>query len=129
MADSAATLVKRVYDAYLAGDLETAHAQFAEDAVGYDHGTNARAGTYAGKSAVVEQTMKISGLTNGTLTTVVKEVLDGGDYAAVVETATATREGRELDVDVCTLYRARDGKLVEYHILPLDQAAWDRFWA
>ena len=38
MADTAATLVKRVYDAYLAGDIEVAHEQFAEDVVGYDHG-------------------------------------------------------------------------------------------
>jgi hypothetical protein len=59
--------------------------------------------------------------------TAVKEILDGDEYVATVEHVTGKREGRELNVDVCTLYRGRDEKIVEWHILPIDVAASDQF--
>ncbi len=57
------------------------------------------------------------------------DFLGGNEHAATLERVTGRRHGRELDLDVSTLYRVSDGKIVEFHILPTDQAAWDEFWA
>ena len=129
MAETTGQIVKRVYDCYLRGDLDGAYEQFAHDAVWYDRGNNARAGIYTGKAAIAAHTIQIAALTDGTLSTSVQEILDGDEYAAVIEIVSGKRHGRELNLEVCTLYHSREGKIVDYHILPLDHSAWDKFWA
>ena len=130
MAESAADIVKRVHDCYLAGDLDGVQACMADDVVQHDHGTNARAGTYRGKNGIAEFIALIYELSDGTISTTVKEILGGIEYAAVIETATAERQGHVLKVDVCTVWHRNDaGFLDEIHIMPLEQGPWDRFWA
>ncbi|MEX1006581.1 MAG: GNAT family N-acetyltransferase [Acidimicrobiia bacterium] len=89
--------------------------------VQHDHGTNARAGTYRGKSGIAQFIALITELTDGALTTDVKEILGGDEYATVIETATGKRQGQELNLDVCTLYHVNNaGAVDEIHIMPLD---------
>jgi ketosteroid isomerase-like protein len=130
MTEGAASIVKRVHDCYLAGDLDGVQACMAEDVVQHDHGTNARAGIYLGKNGISEFIALIYDLTDGTISTTVKEILGGIDYAAVIETATAERNGQALNLDVCTVWHLNEAGVVdEIHIMPLDQGPWDQFWA
>jgi hypothetical protein len=129
MAYTTTQAVRELYDAYARGDLDVITELIAEAAVWHDPGSSARAGVYAGVAAVREHTVAISTLTDGTLANAVKAILDGGEYAAVVERVTGTRRERSLDLDVCTVFRGADGKLVEWWVLPFDPAAWDAFWA
>jgi uncharacterized protein len=129
MAETTGQIVKRIYDCYLRGDLDGVYERFVDEAVWYDHGDNARAGIYTGKAAIAAHTIQIAALTDGTLSTSVQEILDGDEYAAVVEMATGRRHGRALNLKICTLWHSRAGKIIDLHTLPLDRSAWDEFWA
>jgi hypothetical protein len=48
---------------------------------------------------------------------------------AALERATAQRNGRELDMDCCSMYTLREGKIAELHVLPFDAARWNEFWS
>ena len=127
--DSPVSVLRRSMDAFLVGDLEASLREMSDDVVWFDQGTNARAGTYRGKNAVRDHAAQIFELTDGTLGTVTTDFMGGDEYAATLERVTGRRHGRELDLAVSSLYRVSDGKIVEFHILPTDQAAWDEFWA
>jgi uncharacterized protein len=129
MAETTFQAVCELYDAYARGDLDALTGLIAEEAVWHDPGSSARAGVYAGVAAIGEHTVAISTLTDGTLANAVKAILDGGEYAAVVERVTGARRERLLDLDVCTVFRGVDGKLMEWWVLPFDPATWDAFWA
>jgi ketosteroid isomerase-like protein len=130
MTQSAADVVRRIHDCYLAGDLDGVQASMAEEVVQHDHGSNARAGVYRGKDGIAEFIGLIYELSDGTISTTVKEVLGGSEYAAVIETATAQRRGKGLNLDVCTVWHVNGaGAVDEIHIMPLDQGSWDEFWA
>jgi ketosteroid isomerase-like protein len=73
--------------------------------------------------------VQLAVLTDGTIATKVKEILSGENYVAVVERATAKRKGGVLDMDCCSVYTMRDGKIAELRVLPFDAAAWDEFWS
>jgi ketosteroid isomerase-like protein len=127
--NSPAEMVQRMMDGFYTGDLAAAMQVVADDAVWYDQGTNSRAGTYRGKDAILAHTGQIFALTDGTLASTMADLMSGRDHAATVERVTAQRLDRILDLHVSTLYRAKGGKIVAWHILPTDQTVWDSFWA
>jgi uncharacterized protein len=99
------------------------------DSVWDEAGRNQRTGVYRGKEAILEDAMQLAVLTDGTIATTVKEILPGADHVAVLERATAKRNGRVLDMDCCSVYTLRDGKIAELHVLPFDADGWDEFWS
>jgi ketosteroid isomerase-like protein len=123
-----ARVIDAVYQAYVTGDLAAFEA-YTDDSVWHELGQNDRTGVYRGIQQIIEHGMQLAALTDGTIATQVIEILPGGDHVAVLEHATAKRKGRALDMDCCTVYRLREGKIAEMHVLPFDAAAWDEFWS
>jgi ketosteroid isomerase-like protein len=77
--------------------------------------------------AIVEHGMPLAVLTDGTIATEVKAILPGDEYVAVIERATAKRKGQVLDMDCCSVYTVRDGKIADLIVLPFDAAPWKEF--
>ncbi|MCW2650978.1 MAG: uncharacterized protein QOE41_3363 [Mycobacterium sp.] len=123
-----AQVIHELYDAYVTGIIAAFDA-YTDDSVWVEVGRNERTGVYRGKQAILEHGMQLAVLTDGTIATKVEEILPGDDHVAVLERATAKRNGRELDMDCCTMYTLRDGKIAELHVLPFDAARWDEFWS
>jgi ketosteroid isomerase-like protein len=123
-----AQVIHELYDAYVTGNL-AAFDVYTEDSVWVEVGRNERTGVYRGKQAILEHGMQLAVLTDGTIATKVEEILPGDNHVAVLERATAKRNGRELDMDCCSMYTLRDGKIAELHVLPYDAAKWDEFWS
>jgi ketosteroid isomerase-like protein len=123
-----AQVIHELYDAYVTGNL-AAFDVYTEDSVWVEVGRNERTGVYRGKQAILEHGMQLAVLTDGTIATKVEEILPGDNHVAVLERATAKRNGRELDMDCCSMYTLRDGKIAELHVLPYDAARWDEFWS
>ena len=123
-----AQVIHELYDAYVTGNIAAFDA-YTDDSVWVEVGRNERTGIYRGKQAILEHGMQLAVLTDGTIATKVEEILPGNDHVAVLERATAKRNGRELDMDCCSIYTLRDGKIAELHVLPFDAAIWDEFWS
>jgi ketosteroid isomerase-like protein len=123
-----AQVIHELYDAYVTGNIAAFDA-YTDDSVWVEVGRNERTGVYRGKQAILEHGMQLAVLTDGTIATKVEEILPGNDHVAVLERATAKRNGRELDMDCCSMYTLRDGKIAELHVLPFDAARWDEFWS
>jgi ketosteroid isomerase-like protein len=121
-------VIEALYQAYVTGDL-TAFEAYTDDSVWTELGSNQRTGVYAGMHAIIEHGMQLAVLTDGTIATKVIEILPGDDHVAVLERATAERKGRALDMDCCSVYAMRDGKIAQLNVLPFDAAAWNEFWS
>ena len=123
-----AQVIEAVYQAFSTGDLAAFDA-YTDASVWDEAGRNQRTGVYRGKEAILEHAMQLAVLTDGTIATTVKEILPGADHVAVLERATAKRNGRVLDMDCCSVYTLRDGNIAELHVLPFDADGWDEFWS
>ena len=100
-----ASLVRRLFTAFERKDAFALRGFFAEDAV-----------------------WQVGGLTDGTYTSRLIDVLASDERAAVLYRATGRREGRELDIDQLLLFTLRDGVVTEVLALPSDRFAFDTFW-
>lgn len=120
-------VIHELYDAYVTGNL-AAFDVYTDDSVWVERGRNERTGVHRGKQAILEHAMQLAVLTDGTIATTVKEILPGEGYVAVLERATAKRNGHQLEMDCCSMYTLRAGKIAELNVLPFDAARWDEFW-
>lgn len=123
-----AQVIHELYDAYVTGNL-AAFDVYTEDSVWVEVGRNERTGLYRGKQAILDHGMQLAVLTDGTIATKVEEILPADNHVAVLERASAKRNGRELDMNCCSMYTLREGKIAELHVLPYDAARWDEFWS
>lgn len=128
-ASTNAQVIDALYQAYIAGDLAAVTDGYTDSSVWADVGYNERSGVYRGKQAILEHAMQLATLTDGTIATKVNAILSGDNYVAALERATAQRKGRVLDMDCCTIYTMREGKIAEMRQLPFDAAVWDEFWS
>ncbi|MHC1558720.1 nuclear transport factor 2 family protein [Actinomycetospora sp. C-140] len=130
MGDPAAVdVVRRVYAALAARDLDAVAACFAEDAVWVLPGTSPVAGTHRGWAAIRDDFLaKLGPLSGGTFRNELLDVCAGDRFVVAVQHATAEHRGRRLDVTGCQLLRVEDGLIVEGRGHYSDQAALDAFW-
>ncbi|MDT5344900.1 MAG: uncharacterized protein QOE52_4084 [Mycobacterium sp.] len=121
-------VINELYEASVTGNIAALDV-YTDDSVWVEVGSNRRTGVYRGKQAILEHAMQLAVLTDGTIATNVTEILPGDNHVAVLERATAKRNGSELDMDCCSMYTLHDGKIVELHVLPFDAARWDEYWS
>ena len=126
---SAVDVVRRLYAAFAARDLDAVTDCLAEDAVWTLPGTSPIAGTHHGAAAIRDDFLaKLGPLSGGTLRSELLDVCMGDEYVVAVQHATAQHDGRSLDVTACQLMRVEGGRIVEVRGHYSDQAALDDFW-
>lgn len=125
-----AALVRRGYDAFNSGDMETLMGLFDENASWHTPGESSIAGDFMGRDAAFEQFGRYGGDTGGTFQAELKYVLtDDDDHAVGVHRNTAERDGKQLDVDCCLFFEIKDGRVVSGREHFFDLSAWDEFWS
>jgi ketosteroid isomerase-like protein len=97
---------KKAYEAYAAGDVETAVSTFDDDIEWSIPGNSALSGSYRGKGEFIELLGKLA---EKSFTTTPQRILGDGDDVVVITKTTAGGESG-LQADVLTY---RDGKLVK----------------
>ena len=102
-------VVKKGYEAFAAGDMETLMSVLDDNIEWIQPGESAVSGTYHGKGEIGEY---ISRLAEKSTTVEPRRFLADGDIVVVLSEVTAGGETSQ-DADVYTL---RDGKLVGAHI-------------
>lgn len=123
-------VVRRMYAAINAGDVATAAACFAPDAVWILPGRGPLAGTHRGVQEIHQNFFaQLGPLSGGTFQAELLDVTEGERYVVAVQRATAEHGGTTLDVTGCQLMTVQDGQITEVRGHYSDQYALDDFWS
>jgi len=125
-----AAIVRRGYEAFNAGDLETPTEPFDEGASWHTPGRSPIAGDHVGREAAFAQFGRYGGDTGGTFKAELRSLLEDEEGRVVgVHHNTADREGKHLDVECCLVFELKDGRVVDGREFFYDVHAWDDFWS
>jgi acyl-CoA thioester hydrolase len=91
-------------------------------------GNNLIAGRYQGVEEVIGYMRRRRELANATFRMYRREVLAGPSHFAALTDGTVERHGFSHQWSTVGLYRARNGRIVECTLIPLDPAAFDAAW-
>jgi ketosteroid isomerase-like protein len=121
-------LLRRGYEAFSSGDMQTLGELFADDIVWHVGGRNQLSGDYRGTQEVFNLFGSFAQLTGGSLRIVLHDALANDEHAVALQKVTGEREGRRLDDNGVGVYHVRDGKVLEAWFHPGDAYALDEFW-
>jgi ketosteroid isomerase-like protein len=128
MADSKGDIVRRGYQAFGEGDMETLGSLYTPDVVQRVPGNNPMSGEYKGVDAVMGLYAKLFESSGGTFSVDLKSVKTEGDKVVSVHGAKAEREGKTLDVDESIEFSFSGDKISVLDVTYSDEAAEDDFW-
>jgi uncharacterized protein len=122
-------VVRRLYQAINDRDLAAAERCFAPDALWHLPGDSPIAGDHRGWAQIRENFMaKLDPLSGGTFRAELVDVAVGQRFVVAVQHATASYDGKSLDITACQLITVRDGLIREVRGHYSDQDALDSFW-
>lgn len=125
-----AVLVRRGFERFVGGDPVGLLELFAPDAVWHVPGANATSGDYRGLEEIIAFLRRTAELTRGTYRVELLWVVADDDHAVAVYRAQGERDGaRSLDIEQALLIGVENGRWVDIRAHPLDQQAFDAFWA
>jgi ketosteroid isomerase-like protein len=119
-------LLRREYEAFARGDVDTLDDVFADDIVYHVPGANPFSGVYRGKEAVFGLFAEDR---RASFTSEIHDVLANDRHAVALTVVHGEREGRILDDVTVHVVHVADGKITEAWFFPGDQAASDSFWS
>jgi hypothetical protein len=132
MAMSNEALIRRGYQAFGAGDMETLRSLMADDVVHEIPGNNRFTGEHKGSDALMDLYGELFEVSGGTYNAEMLSVEERGDNQVVsMHRGTAQREGRSLDTTETLTFTIEDGLITRIvsSFSPEDSAAEDAFWA
>ncbi|HXF56848.1 MAG TPA: nuclear transport factor 2 family protein [Actinomycetota bacterium] len=122
-------LLRRGYEAFARGDLQTVGEVFADDIVWHVPGRGPLAGTYRGRDEVMGFFARLFDLSGGRFGLEVHDLLANDEHGVVLVVARGERAGKTLEAYDVHVWHLRDGRAVEYWGHPFDLYAVDEFWS
>lgn len=123
-----ASLIERLFEAFAAGDMDAIAARYATDIRWHMPGRSQLAGDYVGRAAVLAHLRSYTELSDSYHATA-EDLMAGKHHATALYRVTGSRLGRQLDLRLMTLFAITDSAVQEAWVVPLDQEAFDAFWA
>lgn len=117
------------YAAFSAGDMTTLAEFLDENVVWHVAGSSRISGNYYGRDDVFGFFATLMQETGGELRLDVHDIVGGDDHVVTMVRGTATRNGVTLVSDAVHVAHVRDGRVMEFWDVEVDQAAADEFWA
>jgi len=121
-------LMRKVYDAFGAGDVQTAGSYWKQDAVHHYPGRNPLSGEHQGLADSIAFANKMFELTEGKLRMDVREIGASDNHAFALLHTHYERKGTVLEMPFVNVARIEDGKIAEFWTYPNDVYATDEFW-
>lgn len=122
--------MRRAYEAFNRGDMDTLVELMDERAVWHLPGRSAMARDYRGRDATLAYFAELGRRTNGTFRAELEQLIgDDEDRVIGLHRSTADRDGKHLDVHDSIVFRLKDGKMIDGQEHFADLYAWDEFWA
>jgi ketosteroid isomerase-like protein len=125
-----AAIVRRGYEAFNRGDLETLVELFGDTVSWHTPGRSPLAGDVVGRDAVRARLGRYVAETGGTFKAELKRVLTDEDGRVIgIHHNVAERDGKQLDVYCCIVFEFEHGRIVDGSEHFYDLRAWDEFWS
>lgn len=121
-------LLRKAYDAFNSGDMDTLGELFADDAVFHSPGTSAISGDFKGKDAIFAQFAKVAELSDNTYQAELHDVLANDEHAVALHVGKGQKGGNSYENPEVIVAHIRDGKLTEVWDHVLDQKAEEEFF-
>ena len=129
-ADENVATMRRAYEAFNTGDLDTVAETFDESVVWHLPGRSSMADDYEGRDATLEYFGKLAQETGGTFRAELQHLAADGDSRVVgIQRSTADRGGKHLDVADCIVFELKDGRVTDGREHFENLYAWDEFWS
>ena len=129
-ADANVEIMRRAYEAFNAGDLDTVSEIFDESVVWHLPGRSSKANDYQGRDATLAYFGQLGQETGGTFQAELESLLaDDDDRVVGMQRSTAERDGKHLDVGNCIVFQLKDGRVTDGREHFHDLYAWDEFWS
>ena len=129
-ADENAAIMRRGYEAFNKGDIDTLIEIFDENMVWHLPGRSSMANDYQGRDATLAYFGQIGERTGGTLRAELQHLLaDDDDRVVGIQRSTGERDGKRLDVSNCIVFQLKDGRVTDGREHFHDLYAWDEFWS
>jgi ketosteroid isomerase-like protein len=107
-------LLRKGYEAFSQGDMDTVSGLFADDIVWHEGGRNPLSGEYKGKDQVFSLFARLVELSEGTLRIEVHDVVANDEHGVALVTISASRKGRTFSGTSADVFHIRDGKALEF---------------
>jgi ketosteroid isomerase-like protein len=122
--------MRRAYEAFNTGDVDTLTELFDESAVWHLPGRSSMATDYQGRDATLAYFGRIGEETGGTFRAELKDLTaDDDDRVVGIQRSTGERNGKHLDVSDCIVFQLKDGRIMDGREHFEDLYAWDEFWS
>ena len=122
-------LVRRGFDAFATGDIDTLRQLFDQDAIWHVPGRSPLSGDHRGLDAILGFLARTMELTGGTFRAEVHDVVANDEHAVALYVSRGEREGRTLESRDVLVSHVRNGKLAEAWLLSADLYAVDEFFS
>lgn len=107
-------LLRRGYEAFGSGDIDTVMALFADDIVWHVGGSNQLAGDYRGHREVLGFLGRLMEISGGTFRLEIHDLLANDQHGTVLVTARGERDGLTLAEREVNIWHLKDGKATEF---------------
>ena len=124
-----ADTVRRGYDAFNAGDMDTLAAIFDDGVQWHTPGRSMMAGDYKGKDDTFAYFGRLGQETSGNFSADLKSLVASDDLVVGIHRNHGKRNGKTLEIGVSLVFRLEGGKIVEAWEHYDDLYAWDDFWS
>ena len=125
-----AAIMRRAYEAFNKGDIDTLIEIFDESVAWHLPGRSSMAKDYQGRDATLAYFGLIGQETGGTFRAELQHLLtDDDDLVVGIQRSTGERNGKRLDVGNCIVFQLKDGRVTDGREHFHDLYAWDEFWS
>ena len=100
----------------------------ADDIAWHVPGSNAIAGDYRGRDAVLDYFARRRDKADRSFRVTVRRTLADDEYVLQLAGGRATLGGRVREWETVGVYRIADGRIAECWLVPFDQRAFDEIW-
>ena len=122
-------VIRRGYEAFGKGDIETLKTLFAPNAVWHSVGAGVLPGNYRGLQAILGFFGQLAHETQGTVRAELQTVAASGDHVFALHRNRGERKGKTVDTKVVLVFKVEKGIVTEVAEFPFDHPAEVRFWS
>ena len=130
IAEQNAEIIRRGYEAFNQGDVQTLSTLFHENASWHTPGHTFVGGSRTGLKEVLSQFGRYGSETHGSFRALLTDVAASEDgRVAAIHRNTGERNGKKLDAACIILFELSNGKVISGREYFFDLYAWDAFWS
>ncbi|QOV38385.1 nuclear transport factor 2 family protein [Streptomyces ferrugineus] len=125
-----AALVRKGYEAFQRGDMDTLRGLMTADCAQHIPGSHPLSGDFKGQDAILQMYGRLFEETSGTFTAQLRDVfVDGRGHAVALHHVTADRGGKRYDADETHVFRIVGDKMTDLDLCIPDIDASNDFWS